>query len=353
MITFNIKDSLRAQVESASGGRNTVVYTAKGQPCFMYVFPRFNVEDIDPQLGTGVHPAFIVGGVEKSELIIGMYPGYESNGELVSVPGVEPLNMINFNNSVSLCRANGPGWHLKTNVEHAALALWCLANQMPRGNDDQGRSTDVPAEHGTRSDGLAPGAPGSARTLTGSGPTSWRHDRTPYGISDLAGNVWEWSPGMRINSGEIQIIADNDAAMDGADFDPGSAQWRSIDGASGALVEPGHTNAVRYVNALSGTDDYALYCLNNTSFTEMQNSTGPNPVSEPAIQLLRQLSVYPIAGRGDLGGDHFWINDSADRPLARGGNFTIGSRSGAFALALNYARPATNQTIGARPAFVI
>lgn len=353
MTMIIIRDSLRQQVEAASGGRNTVVYTAKGQPCFMYVFPRFNVEDIDPQLGTGVHPAFIVGGVEKSELLIGMYPGHESNGELVSVPGVEPDHSRNFNDSVSLVRANGPGWHLKTNVEHAALALWCLANQMPRGNDDQGRSTDVPAEHGTRYDGLPPGTAGDARTLTGSGPTSWRHDRTPYGISDLSGNVWEWSPGMRTVSGEIQIIADNDAAMDGADFDPGSAQWRSIDGATGALVEPGHANAVRYVNALSGTDDYALYCRNNRPLAEMQNSTGPNPVSEPAIQLLRKLSMFPMLGRGDLGGDHFFINVSGERVSRRGGDFELGSGSGVFALYLTASRTIPIQTVGSRPAFVI
>lgn len=70
---------------------------------------------------------------------------------------------------------------------------------------------------------------------TGSGPVSWRHDNTPFGIADLCGNVWEWAPGMRINAGEIQIIADNDAALTATDFSAGSAAWKAVDGATGAL----------------------------------------------------------------------------------------------------------------------
>ena len=35
-------DPLRKAVEAESAGRQTVIYTAKNQPCIMYVLPRFN-----------------------------------------------------------------------------------------------------------------------------------------------------------------------------------------------------------------------------------------------------------------------------------------------------------------------
>mgnify|MGYP003609996268 CR=1 FL=1 len=68
-----LKDTLRESVEAATGGKVTVLYDDKGYPSYMNVIPKFKVEDIDASLGTGVHPAFIVGGVEK-------FQGYTSEG---------------------------------------------------------------------------------------------------------------------------------------------------------------------------------------------------------------------------------------------------------------------------------
>ena len=71
MTTIIIKDDLRAQVEASTGGAVTVLYTAAGHPSYMNVIPKFLKQDIDASLGTGVHEAFIVNGVEKSEIFIG------------------------------------------------------------------------------------------------------------------------------------------------------------------------------------------------------------------------------------------------------------------------------------------
>ena len=68
MPTIFIKDSLRASVEAASGGKQTVLYTGSGQPTYMNVIPQFNLQDVDTVIGTGVHPAFIVNGITKSEI---------------------------------------------------------------------------------------------------------------------------------------------------------------------------------------------------------------------------------------------------------------------------------------------
>jgi len=44
MPTIFTKDDLRASVEAASGGKITVLYTATGQPSYMYVHPKFMLE---------------------------------------------------------------------------------------------------------------------------------------------------------------------------------------------------------------------------------------------------------------------------------------------------------------------
>lgn len=354
-LTINITDTLRKSVEAASGGRNTVLYTAKGQPCYMTVIPKFTLESIDASLGTGTHPAFIVGGVEKNQLFIGQHIGVSRNGEMLSLPGVDPINTITHDAAINLVRANGAGWHLMNNVEWAALSHWCWKNGfLPRGNSQFGRSSDLTAELGVRSDGLAvTGATQGtqSRTLTGSGPTGWRHDNTPFGIADLNGNVWEWAPGMRINAGEIQIMADNNAALSTADFSAASADWKAVDGATGALVAPGTVGTVRYASANSGTADFTLYRASGASFEGMANNTGANPVSAAALQLLKRHGLFPIASSG-LGGDGFYLNVADERVPIRGGGWNNAAFTGVFALHLFNPRSDANVYFGARPAFV-
>lgn len=366
MPSIYVKDELRASVEAASGGKQTILYTAGGQPSIMNVVPKFNVEDIDASLGAGVHPAFIVGGVEKSELFIGAYQGIIKNGELVSLAGVDPSSSANHDTFVNAARAAGPGFHLATNAEYAALALWCLKNGFqPRGNSNYGRSHEATHETARRQDGGTPGATsGTARTLTGSGPASWRHDNTPNGISDLCGNIWEWSPGMRLMDGEIQVIPNNDAALHTTDLARTSNAWRAIRASDGALVAPGTAGTLKYdastptgggivlsdaiTNRLGELGDDAN--SGNSSSIALKNMTAKAGLNIPAI--VKVLGLYPVLP-DSMKNDTAYMRNFGERLPFRGGRWGDGATAGVVAVNLGNSRGNASTNIGGRPAFVI
>ncbi len=370
MPTIFIKDDLRASVEAASGGRQTVLRTAKGQPTYMNVIPKFNLQDVadaSADLGTGIHPAFIVNNVEKSEIFLGTYAGIIKNGELLSLPGVNPSRSTNFDSFNSTVRANGAGWHLMTNAEWAAMQLWCHKNGFtPRGNSNWGRSSDSTFETGRRVDGGSPGASsGDGCVLTGSGPASWRHDNSSAGVSDLVGNVWEWQGGLRLVDGEIQIIPNNDAAF--ADLSSGSTAWKAIRLSDGALVAPGTAGTAKFDsptatttgnggtpilsdtivnrNGTAGDSSNAVGSMSGV-FNSLTTAAG---VTVPSI--LRALGLFRHADIADS--DTIYMRNYGERLPYRGGNWYDSSSAGLRSLNLNVPRSNAYGSVGARPAFVL
>lgn len=369
MPTVFIKDDLRAATEAATGGLVSVHYTSQGQPCFMRWVPRFNLEDIGADYGSGPHHAFIVDGQIKDGIWIGVYPGTVHNGELLSLPGVAPTVSQPYTYFVNAARAAGPGFHVMTNAEWAAIALWCANNgYQPRGNTNHGRAHNATWETGTRADGGAPGYPsGTGYVYNGSGPVTWRHDGTPAGIDGLVGNVWEATPGVRLVDGEIQVLEANNAAT-AALFD-NSAAWQAIRLSDGALVAPGTSGTAKYDSLVAYIDDGVAndlgnfqiddtidfrngpagdnsntYDYNRLPFTSLAPDTG---ITVPAI--LRALCLAP--GSLALNGSIYMRNHGQRYPL-RGGSRVYGPQAGLGALDISSAASSAGGNIGARIAKV-
>ena len=111
--TISIPDALRQSVEAASGGRQTVLYDDLNYPSIMNIIPAFNVEDIDTDLGTGLHPAFSVNGTTKSEIFIATFKAYVHNGRALSLPGYDQKCSVDFDTAKGYCTAKGTGWHMQ------------------------------------------------------------------------------------------------------------------------------------------------------------------------------------------------------------------------------------------------
>jgi|GEM_PF-475961 len=366
-----VRDKLRAEIEAASGGRNTVVRDNDGNPHIMVVVPRFRVETIDASLGSGVHPAFVVNGVEKSEILIGKYLASQSSGGKVQTqPRQAPWVRVNHDQAVAACRALGTGFGVCSNAAWAARALWLykeLGDHVYYGNTNWGRNHAKTHQVGTmQTTAFGPGDTGNdttngAATLTGTGPDAWNDDGTPYGISDLVGNLWEWTPGLRLNEGEIQIIPDNDAMLASVDMSANSAAWKAILQA-GTLVNPGTANTLKVEapktgdgsnvsvgtptlattikNKLSGSNS-----ANNSTITEFAAASG---VTVPP--LLKLLGIMPMGTTGVQGG--IWTRNFGERLALRGGHWNNGAGCGPFALYLGNIRTISNWSLGFRSAFV-
>ena len=326
-------DSMRAQVEAATGGAATVLYDDKGFPSLMHVIPKFRYEDLglDATFGTGVATAFLKGNTELPEIFLGQYQAQVHDGRAVSLPGRDAKTYINYDNAKAACTAKGAGWHMMTAHEWAAVALWCHAQDfIPRGNTDYGRAHDANHELGRRQDGGTAGdGSGSARILTGSGPASWRHDNSMGGIADLVGNVWEWQHGLKLVDGQIHLIEDNSWELDESDW---TALGHHFSNEAGTPTLKNSAGTVEDTGISSTWDSLAK----EAGYTE----------SQLLQRLLISPASVPMQGR-------FYVNTSGERFPRRGGSWYSGSSAGLGALNLYNARSNAYSYFGFRPAFAL
>ena len=272
--------------------RNEVIFDKSGIPDIMVAFT-------PDELGL---PAELKGRKVEAYLI-GKYPATMIDGVPHSLPFQKPAVDINHDEAIRLCEAKGPGWHLITNDEWAALAHQSRKNgTLPRGNTNSGKSHSHPEETGTTYEG------GYGKTLTGSGPVTWNHDHTAEGVADMCGNVWEHVGGIRFVDGKVQVIPRNEAAA-GADQSKDSPEWVNIYTADGDPIYYEVTDDEIWLRATEPEEKD--YC--GVSFTDLE----PGEVDN--LDELIRLGLYPADGYE--GSDYFWLDTNGGRCVSRGGNW--------------------------------
>lgn len=343
-------DQFAAAVKEISGGQNVVLLDDLGLPSVYVPINKLKNSEIISGGSENVHPAFSVDGVEKSRFLYSKYQNVVINGRAYSLSHRDPKTYINWDAARQACEAKGTGFHLATVAEWAAIALLTRKmGTMPHGNNNYGKDSSYTYEKGQEA---AKDGDKTGRCFTGSGPATWGHDHTMFGIQDLNGNVWEWNAGLRLNEGEIQIIPYNNAAL-GSDCDMSSTStlWKAIKN-DGSIVEPGTAATLKY--------DYVSNNIQlTTGITSAQDAGRGGSYSAMTLasgltapELAKALILYPDEPGGDYGGDYHWMNNSGERLPFCGGGWGIGAIAGVFALLLDYPRSYAASDIGFRSAYV-
>lgn len=304
--------------------RNEVIFDDRGRPDILVVFTPDELKLPDTLKGRKV-----------KEYAISKYPNTMIDGRPYSLPFMPPAVNVNHDEAIRLCEAKGPGWHLITNDEWAALARQSWENDtVPTGNTNSGKSHSHPEQKGTTYQNSY------GKTLAGSGPIEWNHDRTAEGVADMVGNVWEHVGGVRFLNGQAQIIPNNEAAA-GADQSPDSKEWTAIYTPDG---DPVYYNVkdgeiVLQPTAPEGKDyDGVPFC----DLHERADMDVPDKLIE--------LGLYPAPGYE--GEEYFWLDTDGERCVYRGGYWGDGASAGVFCLDGGYSRSDVNWDIGFRSALV-
>jgi len=381
-------EAARIALEAASGGKNTLICDDIGRPSVMVRIPAFKWSDVIDGAPDELCSAFVVGGKAVPCVYISKYLNVIEDGRAYSLPNRAPAHTLTIDEAREACAAKGKGWHLFTNAEWAAIAHWCRKNKLiPHGNTRYGSDLYATHEYGVAvpSEGElmerdvvdVPRPNSPERTLSGSSPASWSHDGTNYGIYDLTGNVWDWVSGMRIVDGEIQIIPDNDSALN-VDESVNSTAWKAIN-SNGEIVKPGSTDTYKYDGAAPGrTDEKNTGVMGgvvlNTKLTNFNYSgtaidrkhlayafgafdTLPVAAGVEPHFLLKALGLFPISDKlgeeisgGSPNPQWYFVRNYDERVCARGSSWIGGS--GFWYLYLRESREFIYPDIGFRSAYV-
>jgi hypothetical protein len=368
-------EAARFALEAASGGKNTLLYDDLGLPSVMVRIPMFLWSEVLEGAPEEPCSAFVSGGRVSESIYISKYLNVVEHGRAYSLPGRNPAGMYARDEMKAVCARKGRGWHLMSNAEWMAIAHWCRKNgRFPRGNCSSGSDAVEKHEHGVREYmGSFAGTHFEMHlwpTLTGTGPDAWSHDGTPYGIFDLIGNLWDTLAGMRLADGEIQVIPDNDSALN-VDEGPDSPFWRAI-ARDGSLVAPGTPGAYKLDSVKPGRGDEAFVNLaaavklsaeiknphyfgksgdlTHRAYTMFPLTEMTHEADAPPHMLLKQLGIFPVSGiqRNPV----FFLRNYGERMLCKGGSWFDGVTASLWELYMRESRSWIAQDIGFRCAYV-
>jgi hypothetical protein len=360
----------RLALEAATGGKNTLIVDDMGMPSVMVRLPAFRWAEVMEGGDDKICSAFVVNGVEKDCIYISKFLNIIEYERAYSLPAREPAHTLSIDEARAACARKGPGWHLMTNAEWAAVAHWCRKNGfMPHGNNNFGRDFEATHEHGVKAPGNYSTHTREARTLTGTGPDTWSHDGTASGIFDLNGNVWDFVAGLRLKDGEIQVIPDNDSAMN-VDESVNSPLWKAID-VHGNYVSPGSPNTYKYDGVNPGNAKKASAIIKggvrlgttirnplyrgapadgDHGYTMSPFQAMPVEVGVTLHPRLKELGLYPVVPQ--LNNENLFVRNYGERMPIRGGSWFDSSTAGLWELYMRDSRSFIFPDIGFRAAFV-
>lgn len=283
------KNVLRSAVEIASAGKCTVLYDNDGYPSLMYKIPIISIGALENSLGdfNTPHPAFIVGGVQKTEIYISVFQTCVYNGHYVSWFWLSPTSSLGIKELRQNITAKGDGWHLETIYERSLLGLLTRKynSPTPRGNTSWGRSSIAGYEYESvqMSNGNLPGQGNQingARWINGTQPHTWSHDKTAWGIQDVIGGYHEICDLVKMVDGFLYMPNDNNYSAD-------ESTWLN----TGVAIDVVGKNifSTTITSTISEGDSYVA-----SSFNDVQCSDSYDTLPE---QIRKKMTLLLLAPR--------------------------------------------------------
>lgn len=206
-------DYLQQSVEGMSNGKMTVRADDNGVIDFFYVLKKFKPDWLTGEStwdAGDYHKAFYVDGDLKDEILVSVVPAVADT--IASVATVRQARMEEPSNlSISDLRTKiatkGTGYHLMTCFEYGALILEGLTGRSSiPGNTDDGKEYDASPDVNDQKFGIPIDLTSHYYTYPGSGPLSWNHNNSPWGVADLVGNYYEWLEGLYLDETELVMM---------------------------------------------------------------------------------------------------------------------------------------------------
>ncbi|EKO3657003.1 hypothetical protein M3908_003511 [Vibrio metschnikovii] len=312
-----------------SQGKWTEVKDSFGNSQVEFILPLTTYETLNiPDCPfTGPLDAFIrPDGSLRPHILVSVYKASSKGGKAVSQAGRDPFNRVNLDTARVRCTELGSGGRIAGRYVYAAIVWMMISNNyQPRGNTEFGRSHSNINEFGRRADGRVPNdRAGEARTLTGTGPNTWNHDGTAFGIADLVGNVWEREDDFKMVNGQF-FVAEH--------LGQAESSWV----ATGVYI--------------SSTGQFTNTPPTTLNFGDQVWGNMPKAPGYPGNEKLQRLIIEPIECTKHLMGRFYWDLGGESVPR-RGGNLSLASSAGPAALSCFDPRSTVRSDLGFRAAFV-
>lgn len=337
---------------------NEILYDDKNLPSIMVKIPKMTYAQLGMGESEDVFPAFIVDDQEVDAIWISKFQNVTFGDRAYSLPARDPRANITLEQAIAACAAKGKGWHCMTALEWGLMLRWCAqAGITPIGNNNYGKHSTESVYTGIPTTFASDGK--INHIATGTGPLTYSHNHTPSGIFDLCGNVWEWAGGIRSVYGEVQVLADNNAANSTHSQTASSADWKAISAATGEYITPNGSGTtpgsvkMDYKNSAITYSDTITNSSTSERNTDFHNLKCDSTISAAAKTKLICLGFMPGSDTAEFQYNQrcYMKNGEAERCFFRGGYYSNTS-SGFPSFCGYYARSASNTSVGFRSAYV-